>query len=84
MGSFIELTATDGFRLAAWRADPAGTPRGAVVIAQEIFGVNSHIQASATATRRTATSRSRRRSSIATSWVWTLGTRPRTSRGDAS
>jgi carboxymethylenebutenolidase len=44
MGSFIELTATDGFRLAAWRADPAGTPRGAVVIAQEIFGVNSHIQ----------------------------------------
>jgi carboxymethylenebutenolidase len=44
MGSFIELTADDGFRLAAWRADPAGTPRGAVVIAQEIFGVNSHIQ----------------------------------------
>ena len=44
MGSFIELTAGDGFRLAAWRADPAGTPRGAVVIAQEIFGVNSHIR----------------------------------------
>ena len=44
MGSFIELTADDGFRVSAWRADPAGTPRGAVVIAQEIFGVNSHIR----------------------------------------
>ncbi len=44
MGNFIELTADDGFRVSAWRADPAGTPRGAVVIAQEIFGVNSHIR----------------------------------------
>jgi carboxymethylenebutenolidase len=44
MGRFIELTAADGQRLSAWRADPAGTPRGAVVVAQEIFGVNSHIR----------------------------------------
>lgn len=44
MGSFHELAAADGFRLSAWRADPTGTPRGAVVIAQEIFGVNSHIR----------------------------------------
>src|SRR4030095_13676769 len=44
MGRFIELGAADGFRLSAWRADPAGTPRGAIVIAQEIFGVNSHIR----------------------------------------
>ena len=44
MGQFIELTAADGFRLAAWRADPSGVVRGAVVIAQEIFGVNSHIR----------------------------------------
>ena len=44
MGRFIELTADDGFRVSAWRADPAGTPRGAVVIAQEIFGVNGHIR----------------------------------------
>ena len=44
MGRMIELTAADGVRLSAWRADPAGTPRGALVVAQEIFGVNSHIR----------------------------------------
>ncbi|MEO8344503.1 MAG: dienelactone hydrolase family protein [Betaproteobacteria bacterium] len=44
MGKWIELTAADGQKLAAWRADPAGTPRGALVLAQEIFGVNSHIR----------------------------------------
>jgi carboxymethylenebutenolidase len=44
MGRIVELTAADGLRLSAWRADPAGEPRGAVVIAQEIFGVNSHIR----------------------------------------
>ena len=44
MGTWIELTAADGFRLAAYRADPAGTLRGALVVAQEIFGVNSHIR----------------------------------------
>jgi len=44
MGRFIELTATDGTRISAWRADPAGTTRGAIVVAQEIFGVNSHIR----------------------------------------
>lgn len=44
MGQFIELTAVDGFSLGAWRADPPARARGAVVIAQEIFGVNSHIR----------------------------------------
>ncbi|MBK8740143.1 MAG: dienelactone hydrolase family protein [Betaproteobacteria bacterium] len=44
MGMMIELAAADGFRLAAYRADPAGVPRGSVVVAQEIFGVNSHIK----------------------------------------
>ena len=44
MGERIELTAADGFRLAAYRADPVGKPRGALVVAQEIFGVNSHIR----------------------------------------
>jgi carboxymethylenebutenolidase len=44
MGERIELTAADGFRLSAYRADPSGTPRGALVVAQEIFGVNSHIR----------------------------------------
>jgi carboxymethylenebutenolidase len=44
MGEWIELTAADGFRFSAYRAKPAGTPRGALVVAQEIFGVNSHIR----------------------------------------
>lgn len=44
MGKRIELEAADGFRVSAYRADPAGTPRGGLVVAQEIFGVNSHIK----------------------------------------
>ena len=44
MGSMIELKAADGHKLAAYRADPQGRPRGAVVVIQEIFGVNSHIK----------------------------------------
>src|SRR4029077_14183226 len=44
MGHANELKAADGFALSAYRADPAGTPRGALVVAQEIFGVNSHIR----------------------------------------
>jgi len=44
MGKMIELTAADGHRLGAYRADPAGKPRGALVVIQEIFGVNSHIK----------------------------------------
>lgn len=44
MGQAIELTAGDGFKLAAYRADPTGKPRGGLVVAQEIFGVNRHIQ----------------------------------------
>jgi carboxymethylenebutenolidase len=45
MGKMIELTASDGHKLAAYRADPPGKPRGAIVVIQEIFGVNSHIKA---------------------------------------
>ena len=44
MGQMIELTASDGHTLAAYRADPAGTPRAGVVVIQEIFGVNAHIR----------------------------------------
>jgi carboxymethylenebutenolidase len=40
----LELTAADGHRFTAYRADPEGTPRGGVVIIQEIFGVNAHIR----------------------------------------
>jgi carboxymethylenebutenolidase len=44
MGKMIELTASDGHTLSAYQADPAGKPRGAIVVVQEIFGVNSHIK----------------------------------------
>ena len=37
--------AADDHELGIYRADPAGAPRGAVVVAQEIFGVNGHIRA---------------------------------------
>lgn len=45
MGSFMTLTAADGLAFPAYVASPAGTPRGAVVVLQEIFGVNAHIRA---------------------------------------
>lgn len=38
------LTAGDGFKLSAYRADPEGAPRGGIVVIQEIFGVNAHIR----------------------------------------
>ena len=44
MGQDIKLTASDNFQLGAYRADPSGTPKGAVVVIQEIFGVNHHIR----------------------------------------
>ncbi|HEY0852810.1 MAG TPA: dienelactone hydrolase family protein, partial [Bradyrhizobium sp.] len=44
MGQDITLTASDGFKLGGYRADPAGSPKGAVVVIQEIFGVNHHIR----------------------------------------
>lgn len=44
MGHDVRLTASDGFQLGAYRADPTGTPKGALVVIQEIFGVNHHIR----------------------------------------
>lgn len=38
------ITSDDGFELSAYRAEPDGAPRGAVVVIQEIFGVNEHIR----------------------------------------
>ena len=38
------VTCNDGFELGAYEASPAGAPKGAVVVIQEIFGVNSHIR----------------------------------------
>jgi carboxymethylenebutenolidase len=45
MGNTIQLTAADGHKFSAYRAEPAGKPRGALIVIMEIFGVNSHIRA---------------------------------------
>lgn len=44
MGSFVDLKANDGFEFPAYVAQPAGPAKGAIVVLQEIFGVNSHIR----------------------------------------
>jgi len=45
MGEMISLTAKDGFKLGAYVAKPKDKPKGAIVVIQEIFGVNHHIRA---------------------------------------
>lgn len=40
----LNLTAPDGHTFAMYVAKPEGTLRGAVMVLQEIFGVNSHIR----------------------------------------
>jgi carboxymethylenebutenolidase len=45
MGQFNTLMARDGHEFRAWLSAPSGTPRGAIVVVQEIFGINSHIRA---------------------------------------
>ena len=44
MGTQRQLRAVDGFTFGAYEALPEGTPRGGVVVIQEIFGVNGHIR----------------------------------------
>jgi len=43
MSETVELIAADGARIPAYVARPAGKPKGALVVVQEIFGVNPHI-----------------------------------------
>ena len=45
MAETVQLAAADGFLCPAYVARPEGPPRGAVVVLQEIFGVNAHIRA---------------------------------------
>lgn len=42
--TMLTLTTSDSHSLGAYRADPDGQPKGAVVIIQEIFGVNKYIR----------------------------------------
>lgn len=44
MAGFTDVTAPDGQKFTAWRETPEGAPRGAVMVLQEIFGVNDHIR----------------------------------------
>jgi carboxymethylenebutenolidase len=44
MGEFTTLMARDGHEFNAWLAAPSGPARGALVVAQEVFGVNRHIR----------------------------------------
>jgi carboxymethylenebutenolidase len=40
----LTLDAIDGGAVRAWVARPDGAPRGCIVVAQEIFGVNDHVR----------------------------------------
>ncbi|MFT7651584.1 MAG: carboxymethylenebutenolidase [Limisphaerales bacterium] len=44
MGVNASVTSADGFDLGVYVAEPEGVPIGAVVVIQEIFGVNQHIR----------------------------------------
>ena len=44
MGQDITLISSDGFKFGAYRCDPDGTTKGAIIVVQEIFGVNRHIR----------------------------------------
>ena len=44
MGHMIQLSAADGQQIPAYVAQPSAAVKGAVVVIQEIFGVNSHIR----------------------------------------
>ena len=44
MSEFTTLMARDGHEFRAWLAPPKGAPKGAIVVIQEIFGVNSHVK----------------------------------------
>lgn len=44
MGKMIELKTSDGKTIDAYRAEPSGKPRGAMIVIQEIWGVNRHIR----------------------------------------
>ena len=44
MNDFLELTASDNHKFSAFLAQPKKKPKAGIVILQEIFGVNKHIQ----------------------------------------
>ncbi len=45
MGEFTTIMARDGHEFQAWLAAPSGRAHGALLVIQEIFGINAHIRA---------------------------------------
>ncbi|GAA3919986.1 dienelactone hydrolase family protein [Luteimonas lutimaris] len=45
MGEQVEIEVPGAGEVGGWLARPAGAPRGALVVIQEIFGVNAHMRA---------------------------------------
>jgi carboxymethylenebutenolidase len=43
IGSFIRLTAPDGHEFDAYLAEPDGSPRGGLIVAMEMYGVNGYL-----------------------------------------
>jgi carboxymethylenebutenolidase len=43
VGQFVNINTLHG-NISAWRAAPSGSPKGAIIVVQEIFGVNHHIR----------------------------------------
>ena len=80
MPNFIELKSADGTAFSAYVAQPAGKPRGAVVVLQEIFGVNAHIRAVADAYAADGYLAVAPPHLTASSATWNWATRLRTSR----
>lgn len=39
----IEITSADGHKFTAWRADPAGTPKGGIVILHAVYGLTTQM-----------------------------------------
>jgi len=44
MGERIKLTSSDGFVFNAYQAAPTGTPKGAVVLIHEVWGLNNFVR----------------------------------------
>jgi carboxymethylenebutenolidase len=44
MGETVRVAAKDGHTFSAYKAQPAKTAKGSVVVIQEVFGVNAHIR----------------------------------------
>ena len=44
MSDFLEIKAKDNHTFLSYLSQPEGKPKGGIVILQEIFGVNTHIQ----------------------------------------